>query len=234
MKIKAFTLAEVLVTLTIIGVVSSMTVPTLMFNYKEKQAVTGVKKIYSILAEAVKLAELENGEANTWDVGQRDTYEGSKKVAEYIMPYLKIEKDCGNKSGCFYSGTYKNLKGKAYPWQFDTYNLYHKVKLTNGMSLAFWSPGNEYCAQNNKQCGSVIFDINGAAAPNHVGVDVFMLTIGIGKVYPVRINNNGTLGEWGEDCSFSGTTPANGIFCSGWVMMKENLDYLKHEIKWDE
>ena len=43
----AFTLAEVLVTLGIIGVVAAMTLPALVQNYKEKATVTQLKKVYS-------------------------------------------------------------------------------------------------------------------------------------------------------------------------------------------
>ena len=40
MKFKAFTLAEILITLGIIGVVAAMTIPTLITNYQKKQTVT--------------------------------------------------------------------------------------------------------------------------------------------------------------------------------------------------
>ena len=50
---KAFTLAEVLVTLGIIGVVSAMTVPTLMQNHQRKTYVTQLHKIYNELSQAL-------------------------------------------------------------------------------------------------------------------------------------------------------------------------------------
>jgi len=43
---KGFTLAEVLITLGIIGVVASLTIPTLMANYQKVQYVTGLKRAY--------------------------------------------------------------------------------------------------------------------------------------------------------------------------------------------
>ena len=48
----AFTLAEVLVTLGIIGVVSAMTVPTLMQNYQRQSYVTQLHKVYNELTQA--------------------------------------------------------------------------------------------------------------------------------------------------------------------------------------
>ena len=49
---KGFTLAEVLITLTIIGVIATLTLPTLMTNTAERQYVTGLKKVINTLSEA--------------------------------------------------------------------------------------------------------------------------------------------------------------------------------------
>ena len=51
-KRDGFTLAEVLVTLGIIGVVSAMTVPTLMQNYQRKSYVTQLHKVYNGIIQA--------------------------------------------------------------------------------------------------------------------------------------------------------------------------------------
>lgn len=52
MKNYGFTLAEVLVTLGIIGVVSAMTIPTLMQNHQKKTYVTQLHKVYNELQQA--------------------------------------------------------------------------------------------------------------------------------------------------------------------------------------
>lgn len=56
-KKKAFTLAEVLITLGIIGVVAALTMPSLMSNYRRKVAETQLKQTYSILLNAVTKGE---------------------------------------------------------------------------------------------------------------------------------------------------------------------------------
>ena len=61
-----FTLAEVLITLGIIGVVAAMTIPTLIERYKEQELVTRWFKFYSLLQQAIKLAEEEYGDHTTW------------------------------------------------------------------------------------------------------------------------------------------------------------------------
>ena len=50
--IKAFTLAEILITLGVIGIVAAITMPTLIQNHKKKVAVTQLKATYSILSQA--------------------------------------------------------------------------------------------------------------------------------------------------------------------------------------
>ena len=60
-KSLGFTLAEVLITLAIIGVVATMTLPTLMTNTGEQQAKTALKKGVNILTEAVQMHEAMEG-----------------------------------------------------------------------------------------------------------------------------------------------------------------------------
>ena len=100
-KQEAFTLAEVLVTLAIIGIVAAMTIPTLISTYKKHTIETKLKKFYSTMNQAIKLSEVENGDFNTWDaiVGDRIvdketgivSYQSNIAVwlEKYILPYLK-------------------------------------------------------------------------------------------------------------------------------------------------
>lgn len=57
----AFTLAEVLITLGIIGVVAALTLPALIANYREKAFVVAAKKNYSVLTNAINKWNVENG-----------------------------------------------------------------------------------------------------------------------------------------------------------------------------
>ena len=85
---KAFTLAEVLITLAIIGVVAAMTIPTLISNYKKHEVETKLVKFYSVINEAVKLSEIDNGEMVHWDrfMDQEAFYH------KYLEKYLKVAK----------------------------------------------------------------------------------------------------------------------------------------------
>ena len=61
MKKQGFTLAEVLITLTIIGVIATMTLPALMTNTQEQQAKTGLKKGINTLTEAAQMNQAIGG-----------------------------------------------------------------------------------------------------------------------------------------------------------------------------
>ena len=63
---KAFTLAEVLITLGIIGVVAAMTIPTLINAQQEKATITKLKKTYSVLQQALLSAQQEYGDVPSW------------------------------------------------------------------------------------------------------------------------------------------------------------------------
>lgn len=60
-KERGFSLAEIVVTLMIIGVIAAMTLPSLRQTAEEREKVAQVKKAYSILTQATERAEQDNG-----------------------------------------------------------------------------------------------------------------------------------------------------------------------------
>lgn len=66
MKIQGFTLAEVLITLGIIGVVAAMTLPALIQKNNNKVVETRLKKFYSAINQAIMLAENDYGDKKIW------------------------------------------------------------------------------------------------------------------------------------------------------------------------
>ena len=66
LKKSAFTLAEVLITLGIIGVVAALTIPSLIQKYEEKQTVSQVKKAYSEISQAYMSAVQGEGTPDNW------------------------------------------------------------------------------------------------------------------------------------------------------------------------
>ena len=112
----AFTLAEVLITLAIIGVVAVMTIPTLISDYQKQVTVTKLKVTYSTINQALRLSAIDNGPVSNWDrnilVKDVDwTYDETLDwFNKYLAPYLrysKIEK--------FSNGTYVGANGEELP-----------------------------------------------------------------------------------------------------------------------
>ena len=99
---KAFTLAEVLITLAIIGVVAAMTIPTLIAGYNKQIVETRLAKFYSSMNQSINLSTVENGPTSSWQqmpaVGSENlSYESAlawfnKYLASYLK-YSNVEED---------------------------------------------------------------------------------------------------------------------------------------------
>ena len=87
----AFTLAEVLITLGIIGVVAAMTIPTLMTKYQKHRTETQLIKFYSMMNQTLRMSVAENGDPEGWITRGKDyTYEENVEFLNtYILPYIK-------------------------------------------------------------------------------------------------------------------------------------------------
>ena len=90
---KAFTMAEVLITIGIIGLIAGLVIPGVMSKYKQKALETGLARFYSVMNQAFYLSTLENGEEKYWDDYGDNSCEFFKK---YLANYLKTtEYECG-------------------------------------------------------------------------------------------------------------------------------------------
>ncbi len=83
MKKRAFTLAEVLITLGIIGVVAALTLPTLIQKQQEQATVVSVKKFYSAFSQAYLQAIEENGTLDNWGLTDSENYENDDGKLEH-------------------------------------------------------------------------------------------------------------------------------------------------------
>ncbi|MBQ8168578.1 type II secretion system protein, partial [bacterium] len=144
----AFTLAEVLITLAIIGVVAAMTIPTLISDYQEKVTVTKVKKMYSTLSNAYQLYVANDGTPQYMDW----TEEGASKVYNVFAPYLKIAKDCGTNDQNCISYSVRRLKdGTDDP---AIRKNEYDVVLNDGSSISFRGHS------DSRYLGVIYYDIN--------------------------------------------------------------------------
>ena len=128
LKRPAFTLAEVLITLGIIGVVAAMTMPALIANYNNHITEVRLKKFYSIFNQAIQQSVAENGDTSTWDYWFNGEYDNEKnetpedysgvlneKFDRYIAPYMKIvDKKVVNSSKLYKMQLYYLADGSAF------------------------------------------------------------------------------------------------------------------------
>ena len=158
----AFTLAEVLITLGIIGIVAAMTMPALITNYQKQRAVTQLKKSYTNLAEAVKRSELENDTVANWnfDLPAEEFYN------TYLSGFLSVNNSTVTKSNI----EYKFLNGNTCTEHFCTESSYIAY-LADGSSIMI-------SFQTGLHTGRVVsIDINGNKRPNTIGKDLFQFAI---------------------------------------------------------
>lgn len=96
-----FTLAEVLITLGVIGVVAAMTMPTLIKNYKKHVTISKLKKAFTFINQVYKMSYVNNVDLiNNEDDSDKQYYES------YYAPYLKNAVYCDNYKACGYNGEY--------------------------------------------------------------------------------------------------------------------------------
>lgn len=212
----AFTLAEVLITLGIIGVVAAMTIPTLINNSKEAETLTKFKKVYTSLSQAYLSSAQENGTIKTWATSQ-DVYNNFK-------PYLKIIEDCPLTKGCFPDTNYKTFKGNTVgngAYNFYDHTDYYKVRLADGSCLLFG--GDLFTA--------IYVDLNGNKEPNQWGHDMFTFELIDKSGAPVV---TGHTPDWANEnfCSQSGDATGwiDGGSCATWIIKNANMDYLQRDI----
>ena len=203
----AFTLAEVLITLGIIGIVAAMTIPTLIANYQEKQTISKLQKVYASLKNAFELAKVEHGDYETWSWNQIPVTNGARTQyfwETYIFPHLKIAKKCFPiTTECVAEGITK-LNGTAESVVTSTHGAF---VLYDGTYVYTWAGGSGFHPHI-----WVYADINGKAKPNVVGKDIFTMFFS-----PKNPGNK--IGSFDDDDNFvdSGklSTPAYGLSLYG-------------------
>lgn len=173
-KIKAFTMAEVLITLGVIGIVACMTMPGVIKNYQKKVTVERLKQTYSMLMQAVRMSEAKNGQCEDWILpaytSSSDTNGTKEFVKMYFEPYLQtIHSDKMASSKAPYAYKYYNNDGKLIE---TTSHTHYSIALINGVYLHF----NANTVETKPRL-TVRVDINGKQRPNIVGIDTFYMYV---------------------------------------------------------
>ena len=162
-----------LVTLGIIGVISAMTLPTLVKNHQRTVYVTQLQKVVNELTQAAERAITDNNAISLAETEYRDPQD-----AKLLTRYLKVTKNCSsNRDECFAS-EYKTLTGEVFSgWNGYCSGYYSaSVILANGASVCISRNmiDGRYSDGRIRHGNSILYiDVNGLQGPNILGRDLF-------------------------------------------------------------
>lgn len=219
LKQKAFTLAETLITLSIIGVVAAMTVPTLMSNANKQIYVTGLKKAYSTLQNAIKMVPISVGcpadDYQCAGVDMRYKEDEDAELFKLLSNQLKWEYVPIQKIYNDYGYTYGRV--------FEKSNTQYIYRTGDGMFFMSYGASD-----------FVEIDVNGEKGPNKPGRDIFEFNIALtnkknisaGTLLPCGSKllleyQNGSGYRWETSCTKDKITSA----CTARVLETGKMDY---------
>ena len=192
----AFTLAEVLITLAIIGVVAAMTIPTLLSNYNDKVLETQKTRTKAILSNAMALLMAENSTGSLASTTIA-TCEDETCFATELKKVLKIVHDV-DLTSTEANTKYSFENGEKEVWNRDTY---YAFVLNDGTMLAVEKT-------DDIAGGSFSFavDLNALKTPNKGGKDLCRFTV----------NASGTVSEQcASMANYTVTSCSEGYYLSG-------------------
>ena len=244
---KGFTLAEVLITLGIVGIVAAMTMPTLITKHREKATVAKLKKSYSILNQAYLRAINEHGEFKDWgfpgasagsivdpETGERkygdQTIQNSQIFLDIMTEHMSGVKKCYQPSCDISYYDIKTLSGgeRIKGMAFNIVDLPDGTSLLGGYIIST-------TCEPTTLCGDFGVDINGSKnSPNTVGIDIFYFQVNSTNISPYGLSTD-IFYDFPRFCDdVTDTSLNNGYACTAWVIYNENMDYLHcDDLSWD-
>ena len=217
MKIRAFTLAETLITLGIIGIVAAMTMPVLIGNYKKNVLKNQFKKAYNTLQNAYQQAEVQlgyhplcyyedNPSSNNPYNRSTDCRAFSKELSK-VLQVIKICNGNGVQDGCIppYKGIdtiYKNkhedvdddtlnemFRG-APGWKENSIQTQNPIWVLSDGTIIIWYVNTSTGGSNTAIASQLLaVDINGIKGPNKWGYDVFAFIVKSSPTQPLLLKN---------------------------------------------
>lgn len=227
MKNYAFTLAEVLITLGIIGVVAAMTIPSLIQNNRAARLRTQFLKSYSTIMQIYRIMQNDNENSSNSEYEHGTFYKNFSK-------YLKGSLDCGNyyeersnKRPCYAPNVgpfvYKSLDGTVMGNSGERL-LDDGILVLPDSSILYF--------ENNKEGDSAIYisvDLNGIDnGPNVWGYDLFTFQF-LDALEVKPMGDVGTDFSTEQYCDINKASARNGIACA--FKAKNDPDYFKNIVK---
>ena len=213
---RGFTLAEVLITLVIIGVIASMTIPTLMNNTQKQEFVSQLTKTYSTLSQGLNQIWNNNDTAP----GDYEFFNDHNFLDEFAK-VSNIEKKCDTIVACIGENIYdrhRYLNGNNL--NSTAFGDGKTVITADGQMISFVktviSASGLSAEDTANLLGRIIVDVNGNKGPNKIGVDTFLFYLVKGKgILPAGLENSST-------CIKS----AGGQGCTAKVLKEKAINYI--------
>lgn len=174
-----FTLAEILIAMTVIGIIASLTIPALIKNIQDAELKTAWREAFSSFSQTITLVRKDNlGEI-------KGVATNNSIFKDKLLPYLKYTAHVNqNGSPSYVPSSYTELNGVT------TFNLVNSasILLTNGMIIyvpTYYTNCDDVDGTYiTNRCSTVKIDVNGIKGPNVQGRDLFSLMIFNNRVLP--------------------------------------------------
>ena len=216
-KNKAFTLAEVLITLTIIGVIAAMTIPNLMQSYRKHQVEVGVKTAYSLLNNALTMAKAEHGSlVEAMELSNASDNPKKYFSQNYVEPYLKVTKTTEplqSANTIFNDTSLKRIDGSVANQALTNPYAWRQLQLQNGMFL-----GVSRDTLASRLIYYFVFDINGNKGPNQIAHDIFYFSLEPTEPNKLYAGAYGQGGDGGCGSLSGAVNNWGGVACSSRIM----------------
>lgn len=191
---KAFTLSEVMLVLSVIGMIAALTIPGIIQSTQEKQALVKLKKEYSTLSQGINSMIANDDMYTAFD--NTDDATSDVQTLNTLAKYVNIIKICGTGSGCWYNTPLKSNNGTVLYTNFDVSLGRAKAILADGAMIFIDRWSNGFCQLNNgngplqNTCAFVGIDVNGSIGPNTSGKDYFGFWLTRDGLVPAGAHND--------------------------------------------
>lgn len=214
----AFSLAETLITLGIIGVVSAMTLPVLMTKITDSRNSSMMRQDYSILQQMMLMAN-DAGAIGSIVIGN-NAQEMKSWFDTYFLPHIKITNVCYNKWGCWNKDV-KTINGSKYQGNSICGVQTISFILNNGSYVCMDDFGDSrFGVKLEGTSIGLLVDVNGDKQPNVIGKDIFAFVFKGDKLVPGGSDMSEE--EIDKNCSLTGSGAYAGTYCTA-KALKQNF-----------